>query len=83
MFCQNELEPSQMPSEELDLFYNALGTAEVQASSGKRVDGHTELLYGLRRAQVLSEDGLPWAAALVSNYRSALDRYCDRHLPRL
>ena len=83
MFCQNELGPSRMPSEELELLQNALEVAEVHASSGHRLDGHTELLYGLRRAEVLRQDGLPWARLLEASYRSALDRYCEAHLPRL
>lgn len=70
--------PRDLPYEEFDLLRNAIDTAAVQAATGRCSDGYSELSYGLRRAEMMLGDGIPWADELVKHYRAALREYCAR-----
>jgi len=62
----------------MDLLCNAIDSAEVQAGFGNCEDAYFELSYGLRRAELMLRDGIPWAQVLEAQYRSALHEFCSR-----
>jgi hypothetical protein len=74
---------SEIPDHELDLFLNTVDTAVARAAEGLLADGHCELVYGLRRAEALRDEGHAWAGTLVTRYRIAVDNYCESYGVRI
>jgi hypothetical protein len=72
-----------IPDQEFHLLLNTVESAARYAAAGQLVDGHAELLYGLRRAQTLHTHGSDWADTLAARYRMAVDGYCERFGVRL
>jgi hypothetical protein len=68
-----------MPYEELELLRNAIDAAVVEAGCGSCDEGYSELSYGLRRAEMMQRDGLPWARDLAASYTDAIQAYCARY----
>ncbi len=72
-----------IPEVELELLINTADTAARYAAEGQLVEGHAELVYGWRRAQVLQGEGEPWAGELAERYGAAVDAYCRRYGVRM
>jgi hypothetical protein len=49
----------------------------TDAAAGELVEGHAELVAGLRRTEVLQEEGTPWAAELVERFRTEVLNYYE------
>jgi hypothetical protein len=71
--------PQEIPDPELDLYLNTVETVVSCAAQGQLVEGHAELVYGLRRAELLREEGHAWADDLVRRYRAAVENYCQSY----
>jgi hypothetical protein len=67
-----------LPHEELYLLRNAIEAALLHASSGQCAEGYHELTYGLRRAEMMCRDGIPWAQELEARYQRALRGFRSR-----
>lgn len=62
---------------ELDILKHTVALADRMARRGEVVDGHCELVYGLRRAEnVAGDGGAGWG--LVTSYRTEILAFCDR-----
>ena len=65
-----------IPREEMRRLVLAVTEASETAGGGRLADAYTILLDGLERARDLRDWGEPWAPALVSCWKEALEGYC-------
>lgn len=67
-----------IPAHELTTLRMSVFEANDMAGVGETYDGLRCLLGGQARAQEAADDGEPWGAALVAEYRKALDAYGEK-----
>lgn len=74
-----------IPDEELDLLTNTVMRAVDLAREQLWVDGHCELVYGLRRVEAIGDEALETGThadrlpELLIRVRLAIDRYCEEY----
>ena len=57
--------------------------AKAAAVNGDPLEGFEVLMVGLRRAEMVRDEGRPWGDELVRQYQKALDHYLQEHGLRL
>jgi hypothetical protein len=65
------------PAHEFEILANTVVVADRMAGRGELVDGHGELVYGLRRAELLEGDRVA-GASLALGYLAAILDYSER-----
>ena len=68
-----------IPARERELLLQAVSVAADLAAVGRFAEGYDHLLLGLRRAEALEREGLPYGEALVRRYRALRNTYMRRH----
>ena len=51
-----------IPDPEIEILINTSLAAVRMAESGELVEGHAELVYGMRRAEVMRDEGNEWGS---------------------
>jgi hypothetical protein len=71
-----------IPDHEIDLLTNTVDTAISYVEVDQYVEAHAELVYGLRRSEVLKDEGHEWAETLCTRWQIAVHRFCEEFLPQ-
>ena len=70
---------SVLPEVEMEAVTRGLAEVLELAADGQVADGYELLLWGLRRAQTVRDQGVSWGEELVAWWRLAIENYTLRY----
>lgn len=72
----------EIPAGEMQSLALRLADARDWAGRGRPALGYAALMQGLMHAERSLLAGEPWAPALISHWRTAIDRFCAEYDPQ-
>lgn len=73
---------AEIPAEEIQCLALRLADARDWAGRGRPALGYAVLMQGLMHAERSLLAGEPWAPALITSWRTAIDQFCTEHDPQ-